>query len=122
MGNLYTIPVSGGKASQITQGMAYDVHPKFSPDGKSIIYVSDKSDSDNIWTMNLETKEDKQLSKDKDKYHASADWSPDGEYIVGVSGRRNMKLHLYHKDGGSGAQLIEGPKSSKDKKIKNLII
>jgi Tol biopolymer transport system component len=56
--------------------------------------------------MHLETKEDKQLTKDKNKYYASADWSPDGNYIAGVSGRRNMKLHLYHKDGGSGAQLI----------------
>jgi Tol biopolymer transport system component len=120
MGNLYTIPITGGKATQITEGMAYDVHPRYSPDGKSIVYISDKSGSDNVWTMHLETKEDKQLTKDKNKYYASADWSPDGNYIAGVSGRRNMKLHLYHKDGGSGAQLIKEPKGLNDKDPKNL--
>ncbi|MEC8831214.1 MAG: hypothetical protein VX772_02555, partial [Bacteroidota bacterium] len=37
MGDLYTIPIQGGKASKITEGMAYDVHPRYSPDGKSIV-------------------------------------------------------------------------------------
>jgi len=113
MGDLYTIPITGGKATQITQGMPYDVHPRFSPDGKSILFISDKSGSDNIWTMDLESKEDKQITKDKNKYHVSADWSPDGNYIVGVNGRRNIKPYLYHKDGGKGSQLIKEPKNLK---------
>ena len=113
MGDLYTIPITGGKATQITKGMAYDVHPRYSPDGKSIVYISDKSGSDNIWTMALESKEDKQITKDNDKHYTSADWSPDGEYIVGAVGRRNIKPYLYHKDGGSGAQLIKEPKNLK---------
>ena len=48
MGDLYTIPITGGKATQITNGMPYDVHPRYSPDGKSIVYISDKSGSDNL--------------------------------------------------------------------------
>ena len=39
MGDLYTIPIQGGKATQITEGIAYDVHPRFSPDGKSIVFI-----------------------------------------------------------------------------------
>ena len=113
MGDIYSIPISGGKATRITSGMPYDVHPRYSPDGKSIVYISDKSGSDNIWTMDLETKEDKQLTKDKNQHHFSADWSPDGDYIVGVKGRRNIKPYLYHKDGGGGAQLIKEPKNVK---------
>jgi len=113
MGDLYTIPITGGKATRITQGMPYDVHPRYSPDGKSILFVSDKSGSDNIWTMDLESNEDKQLTKDKNQHHFSAEWSPDGDYIVGTKGRRNIKPYLYHKDGGSGAQLIKTPKNLK---------
>lgn len=113
MGDLYTIPISGGTAERVTEGMPYDVHPRYSPDGKSILYISDKSGSDNIWTLDLETKEETQLTKDKNKGHFSADWSPDGEYIVGTAGRRNIKAFIYHKDGGSGAQLIKEPKNLK---------
>ncbi|MDT0552816.1 amidohydrolase family protein [Urechidicola vernalis] len=113
MGDIYSLPIAGGKATKVTSGMPYDVHPRFSPDGKSIVFISDKSGNDNIWTLNLGSKKDKQLTKDKNKYHFSADWSPDGEYIVGVTGRRNIKPFLYHIDGGSGAQLIKEPKNLK---------
>ncbi|GLU44748.1 amidohydrolase family protein [Allomuricauda sp. NBRC 101325] len=113
MGDVYTIPITGGKATQITEGMAYDVHPRFSPDGKSIVYISDKSGSDNIWTMELDSKETNQITKDSDQNYFSADWSPDGDYIVGARGRRNIKLHMYHKDGGGGAQLIDKPDNLK---------
>ncbi|MDX1314692.1 MAG: amidohydrolase, partial [Eudoraea sp.] len=113
MGDIYTIPISGGKAKPITSGMAYDVHPRYSPDGKSIVYISDKSGSDNIWTMRLSDKEEKQISKDKKHNFFSAEWTRDGDYIVGAKGRRNIKFHIYHKDGGGGSSLIGEPKNLK---------
>ncbi len=109
MGDIYSIPFTGGKATKITEGMPYDVHPRYSPDGKSIVFISDKSGSDNIWTMDLATEEMNQITKDDNQNYFSADWTPDGEYIVGAKGRRNIKLHIYHKEGGSGAQLIDKP-------------
>ncbi len=113
MGDIYSIPITGGKATAITSGMAYDVHPRYSPDGKSLVFISDKSGSDNVWTMNLDSKEDKQISKDKKHNFFSAEWTPDGDYIVGVKGRRNIKPQIYHKDGGSGSQLVKEPKDIK---------
>ncbi|WP_103071515.1 amidohydrolase family protein [Aquimarina sediminis] len=113
MGDIYIMPIQGGKATAITQGMAYDVHPRYSPDGKSIVFISDKSGSDNIWTLDLSTKKDKQVTKEKKHNFFSAEWTPDGEYIVGAKGRRNIKLHVYHKEGGSGSQLFEKPKDIK---------
>jgi len=114
MGDIYEMPITGGEAKAITQGVPYDVHPKYSPDGKSIVFISDKSGSDNIWTLELkEGSEPKALTKDTDQLYASADWSPDGQYIVGTKGRRNMKPYIYHKDGGGGAQLIKEPANLK---------
>ena len=114
MGDIYEMPISGGTASRITSGIPYDVHPRYSPDGKSILYISDKSGSDNIWIKELNSKEDDtQLTKSSNQHYFSADWSPDGEYIVGTHGRRNIKPYLYHKDGGGGAQLIKEPKNLK---------
>lgn len=113
MGNLYRMPVTGGKAENITQGLAYDVHPRFSPDGKELVFISDRSGADNIWIMDLETKETTQVTEDDNQNYFSADWSPDGEYIVGAKGRRNIKLHLYHREGGKGAQLLKKPENLK---------
>ncbi len=113
MGDLYSLPAAGGTATALTHGLAYEVHPRFSPDGKSLLYISDKSGSDNIWTMDLATKKESQVSKETNKNFFSADWSADGTYIVGAQGRRNAKLHLYHRDGGSGSQLVEEPEDLK---------
>ena len=113
LGDIYSLPLTGGKASRITEGLAYDVHPRYSPDGKSLVFISDKSGSDNIWTMDLESKERSQITKDNNQNYFSAEWTPDGDYIVGAKGRRNIKLYLYHKDGGGGTQLFEKPKIMK---------
>lgn len=113
MGDIYSIPISGGRATTLTAGIQYDVHPRFSPDGKSLVFISDKSGSDNIWTVDLTTKKSKQITKDKKHNFFSAEWTPDGDYIVGVKGRRNIKPYIYHKDGGSGSQLVSEPKNLK---------
>lgn len=113
MGDIYTIPISGGKATRITEGMAYDVHPRYSPDGKALVFISDKSGSDNIWTMDITTKKLKQVTKEKKHNYFSAEWTVDGDYIIGVKGRRNIKPHIYHKDGGSGSQLVSKPENIK---------
>ena len=48
MGDIYTMPIEGGKATAVTKGIAYETHPRFSPDGKKILFTSDRSGSDNI--------------------------------------------------------------------------
>ncbi|MCR9153384.1 MAG: amidohydrolase family protein [Bacteroidetes bacterium] len=113
MGDLYQMPINGGKAEALTQGMAYEVHPRYSPDGKSMLYISDKSGAQNLWVMDLESKKERQITKDVNQNYFSADWSPDGQYIVAAKGRRNIKLHLYHVEKGSGVQLITQPATLK---------
>jgi Tol biopolymer transport system component len=113
MGDIYTLPIGGGKATRITSGMAYDTHPRFSPDGKKILFTSDKSGADNLWWIDLEKQDTVQVTKDKDQSFFAATWTPDGEYIVGARGRRNIKLYLYHRNGGAGIELIEKPERLK---------
>ncbi|PYP61205.1 MAG: amidohydrolase, partial [Gemmatimonadetes bacterium] len=59
LGDLYTIPISGGTATGLTSGIAYDAQPRFSPDGKSILFTSDRDGGDNVWVMDLATKRTK---------------------------------------------------------------
>ena len=113
MGDLYTMPTEGGKATQLTRGLAFDQHPRFSPDGKKILFVSDKSGAENLWYIDTEKKDTVQLTKDVNQNFPSAEWTPDGNYIIFSKGRRINKLYMIHKDGGSGTQLIDEPASLK---------
>jgi len=109
MGDLYTVPATGGKATAITKGLAYDVHPRYSPDGKKILFISDRSGADNVWYIDTEKKDTVQVTKDQNQYFPSACWTPDGEYIVYAKGRRNIKLYMAHRKSGAGVQLIDAP-------------
>ncbi|MFN3848706.1 MAG: amidohydrolase family protein [Spirosomataceae bacterium] len=112
MGDIYTMPSEGGKATTVTKGLAYDVHPRFSPDGKKLLFVSDRSGSDNVWYIDYDKKDTIQVTKDNDQNIPSADWTPDSKYIVFSKGRiNNVQLWMVHADGGSGAQLVEGERT-----------
>jgi len=43
LGDLYTLPVSGGEARQLTRGLGLHLRPVWSPDGRRIAYMSDES-------------------------------------------------------------------------------
>ncbi len=113
LGDIYTLPITGGKAQPFTQGMAFDTHPKFSPDGTKLLFVSDRSGGENIWWFSVDKKDSLQVTKGNTDHYQSAEWTPDGNYVVGSRGTRNLKLWLFHKDGGSGAQLISKPDNLK---------
>ncbi|GHN00218.1 bifunctional TolB-family protein/amidohydrolase [Cytophagales bacterium WSM2-2] len=113
LGDIFTMPIAGGKPTQFTKGMAFDSHPKFSPDGTKLLFISDRSGGENIWWFTLDKKDSLQVTKGNTDHYQSAEWTPDGNYIVGSRGIRNLKLWLFHKDGGSGAQLISKPDNLK---------
>ena len=112
LGDLYTIPITGGTATALTSGMPYDAQPRFSPDGKSIVFTSDRDGGDNVWVMELATKHTKVITKGKTSRYRSPEWTPDGNYIVvsrAAAAIGPSKLYLYHKDGGGGFQLVKDP-------------
>ena len=106
LGDLYTLPIAGGTATPLTRGMAMDGQPRFSPDGKKVLFVSDRDGGWNVWTISLDKKDTAQISRGKQNDYESPEWTPDGKYIF-VS--RNNKLHVFHADGGSGQRLMPAP-------------
>lgn len=113
LGDLYSMPASGGKATPITNGIAFDTHPRYSPDGKKILFTSDRSGSENLWVIDTEKRDTIQLTKDGNVNITDADWTPDGEYVVYCKGRMYLQLSMVHKDGGGGVQLIDAPATLK---------
>ncbi len=102
LGDLYTLPVTGGEATRITSGQAYDMQPAFSPDGKRIAFVSDRNGSENLWIANSDGTKPRAVTSTERENYMSPIWTPDGEYVIAAKG---AQLWMYHQDGGSGVQM-----------------
>ncbi|MEL7222889.1 MAG: amidohydrolase, partial [Bacteroidota bacterium] len=106
LGDIYTIPISGGQATPIRTGLAWEVQPRFSPDGKKLLFTSDAGGGDNIWTMAVDGSDAKQITKEDFRLLNNASWTPDGQYFVArkhfTSGRSlgAGEMWMYHISGG----------------------
>ncbi|MBL8227630.1 MAG: PD40 domain-containing protein [Bryobacterales bacterium] len=115
LGDLYTLPVSGGDARKIIGDMSFESQPRFSPDGSRIVFVSDRSGSENLWTAKPDGTDIKALTKGRGTSmvnFASPSWTPDGQYVMASKSERGIGIHhvfLYHIDGGTGVSLGPPP-------------
>ena len=113
LGDIYTMPIAGGTPTRIAEGLAWEVHPRFSPDGRRIAFTSDRGGGDNIWIMNADGSDKRQLTKEDFRLLNQPSWSPDGQYIVAkkhFTTQRSLgtgEVWLYHVSGGSGVKLVK---------------
>tara|TARA_R110002072_G_scaffold23949_2_gene81976 strand:+ start:87258 stop:90554 length:3297 start_codon:yes stop_codon:yes gene_type:complete len=120
LGDIYTIPITGGKAKILRKGIPFEVQPRFSPDGSKISFTSDAGGGDNIWVMNADGSDAKQVTKEDFRLLNNAVWMPDGDYLVArkhfTSGRSlgAGEMWQYHRTGGSGIQLTERKNDQQD--------
>lgn len=108
LGDLYVLPITGGEAKRIFGGMSFESQPKFSPDGKRIVFLSDRSGAENVWVANADGSDPRPVTKGRNQTFASPTWTPDGRYIV-VSRSTDpigtFSLWMYHLEGGTGVQI-----------------
>lgn len=120
LGDIYSLPVTGGKATLLAGGKAWEVQPRFSPDGKSIAYTSDRDGGDNIWVMNNDGGSKRAVTKENFRLLNNPFWTPDGQYVVArkhFTGARSLgagEIWMYHKNGGDGLQLTKRKNDQQD--------
>ena len=114
LAHVYRVPAEGGNAQCLTQnsGAALNFHPRISPDGKSIAFVSDRKGQNNLWVMDADgpTREAGPERPRGARFEPA--WTPDGQFIV--VRRTNLRpnagqavpgLWMFHRDGGDGVEL-----------------
>ncbi len=120
LGDIYSLPMAGGEAKNLTSGAMWDMQPRFSPDGKRIAFTSDRAGGDNIWVMNRDGSNPQQVTKESFRLLNSPSWSPDGQYIAArkhFTGKRSLgagEIWVYHVSGGDGLQVTKKANDQKD--------
>jgi imidazolonepropionase-like amidohydrolase/Tol biopolymer transport system component len=115
LGDIYMMPIGGSgtaPATRLTSGPVFDMQPRFSPDGSRVAFASDRDGLWNIWTMDADGKDAKQISRERQWFVNSPTWSPDGTYIYA---RRHFvkerslgagEIWMYHSGGPSGGLQV----------------
>ncbi|WP_285008087.1 amidohydrolase family protein [Pedobacter faecalis] len=120
LGDIYIMPIVGGGATLLSGGIAWDVQPRFSPNGKFISYTSDKSGADNIWIMNRDGSGKRQVTKETFRLLNNATWTPNSEYLIArkhFTGSRSLgagEMWMYSIYGGEGVQLTKRKNDQQD--------
>ncbi|SDS11230.1 amidohydrolase family protein [Gramella sp. MAR_2010_147] len=120
LGDIYKMPISGGKATILRTGIPYEVQPRFSPDGSKISFTSDAGGGDNIWVMDTNGKNAKQITEEKFRLLNNAVWTPDGNSLIArkhfTSGRSlgAGEMWQYHIAAKEGLQITERKNDQQD--------
>ncbi len=120
LGDIYKLDINGGKAKVLREGLPFEIQPRFSPDGKHIAFTSDAGGGDNIWIMDRNGSNAKQITKEKFRLLNNAIWTPDGKYLIArkhFTSTRSLgagEMWMYHITGGSGIQLTKKKNDQQD--------
>ncbi len=120
--DIWMMNPDGTNPKQLTNETSADFSPVAAPDGKFLIFISNRSGTTNVWRMNMDGTNQKQLSDFK--YSFSPSIAPDAQWIYFAASATNTNdtfLWKIPSGGGEPVQLTElpvrSPKLSPDGKF-----
>ena len=113
--HLWIVPANGGESKRLSETLNHEERPRFSPDGKRLIWTSKATDPTQIWMCDFNSENGTLIGKPHQVTDIStgadgAIWSPDGKNIVFVS-----EVYPDCKDDACNKQRDEELKKSKVK-------
>ncbi|MBN1594201.1 MAG: PD40 domain-containing protein, partial [Candidatus Coatesbacteria bacterium] len=116
-GEIFAMKRNGGKAMRLTETAARERSINWSPDGRKLLFCSDREGTMDIFVMWSTDKDEPELAKsrrretvrltDSDGEELNPEWSPDGKKIAYLKDRGD--IWLMNPDGTGSRQLVKGP-------------
>ena len=102
----------GSGMKRLTDSSGYDAEASYSPDGKSIVFCSNRSGAENLelYIMDSDGKNVRQLTNAPGCYNGGPFFSPDGKRIIFRTDRKkkdNLQIHVIDVDGKNDRTLAE---------------
>ena len=111
--NIWRLDRTAGRQNspaKLISSTRQDHSPQFSPDGKRIVFVSDRSGSDDIWVCESDGSHPVQLTFSDGPVNGTPRWSPDGLQIVfDARPAGNSDIYVISAEGGKPRPLVLDP-------------
>lgn len=116
--DIYTIPVTGGVETRLTDAPGLNDGPEYAPDGKTIWFNSVRTGLMQIWKMDADGKNQVQVTK-TERNNWFAHVSPDGTHVIYISyakgdvkpgdhpANKQVEIHKMNSDGSQDEVLVE---------------
>ncbi|ANO50378.1 LpqB family beta-propeller domain-containing protein [Woeseia oceani] len=103
LGNIWTGAARGGDLQKQTSLAATAQRPRWSPDGKEILYQAHGANGTALWRVNPDDGRNSRLTP-AGLQEQAGDWHPDGERIVYSAARDGDNLDIWERDLASGVE------------------
>jgi Tol biopolymer transport system component len=80
--DIYVVNSDGSDLTRLTSGVGNNVYPAFSPNGRKIVFTSNRTGTSQVWLMNADGSNQRQLTFDSQPKDQVPDWSPNGSKIA----------------------------------------
>jgi TolB protein len=80
--DIYVVNSDGSGLTRLTSGVGNNVYPAFSPNGHKIVFTSNRTGTSQVWLMNADGSNQRQLTFDSQPKDQVPDWSPNGSKIA----------------------------------------
>ncbi|HEU4394335.1 MAG TPA: amidohydrolase, partial [Planctomycetota bacterium] len=121
LGDIWTMPIAGGDATCVADGLPWEHQPRWSPDGNRLLFTSDRGGGDNLWTMAADGSDRKALTSEDYRLFNNGNWHPSGRFVVGrkhFTSRRSLGAGemwlLPFPEGGVGLQITKRKNDQQD--------
>ncbi len=104
--DIYLVNSDGSGLTQLTDDAGNDFNPSWSPDGQSIVFISDRDGDSDIYVMNSEGSDLTRLTHSREG-EMLPNWSPDGHRILFYTWPSDADLMILHMMNPDGSDLTQ---------------